>query len=28
VWIADTDAHAILRLDTRSGAIQHVPVGE
>lgn len=28
VWIADTDAHAILRLDTRSGALQHVPVGE
>lgn len=28
VWIADTDAHAILRLDIRSGALQHVPVGE
>jgi hypothetical protein len=28
VWIADTDAHAILRLDTRSGALQHLPVGE
>ena len=28
VWIADTDAHAILRLDTRSGALQRVPVGE
>jgi len=28
VWIADTDAHAVLRLDTRSGAMHHVPVGE
>ncbi|NUS37907.1 MAG: hypothetical protein HOQ02_02630 [Lysobacter sp.] len=28
VWIADTDAHAVLRLDTRSGALQHVPVGD
>ncbi|MGN6512698.1 MAG: thioredoxin-like domain-containing protein [Lysobacteraceae bacterium] len=28
VWIADTDAHAVLRLDTRSGALQRVPVGE
>ena len=28
VWIADTEAHAILRLDTRTGAMQHVPVGE
>jgi sugar lactone lactonase YvrE len=28
VWIADTEAHAVLRLDTRTGALQHVPVGE
>ncbi len=28
VWIADTDAHAVLRLDIASGALQHVPVGE
>jgi hypothetical protein len=28
VWIADTDAHAILRLDPDTGALHHVPVGE
>ena len=28
VWIADTDAHAVLRLDTATGAMQHVPIGE
>ncbi len=28
VWIADTDAHAVLRLDPETGAIQHVPIGE
>lgn len=28
VWIADTDAHAVLRLDTRNGALHHVPIGE
>ena len=28
VWIADTDAHAVMRLDTHSGALRHVPVGE
>ena len=28
VWIADTDAHAILRLETRSGALHHIPIGE
>ena len=28
VWIADTDAHAVLRLDTHSGAVRHVPIGE
>lgn len=28
VWIADTDAHAVLRLDVASGTLQHVPVGE
>lgn len=27
-WIADTDAHAVLRLDTQTGALRHVPVGE
>jgi sugar lactone lactonase YvrE len=28
VWIADTDAHAILRVDPKTGAVQHIPVGE
>src|SRR5690606_24408770 len=28
VWIADTDAHAVLRLDTQTGALRLVPVGE
>lgn len=28
VWIADTDAHAVLRLDTKDGALRHVPIGE
>lgn len=28
VWIADTEAHAVLRLDARTGALQHVPIGE
>ncbi len=28
VWIADTDAHAVLRLDTRDGALRHIPIGE
>jgi hypothetical protein len=28
VWITDTDAHAVLRLDTQSGALRHVPIGE
>jgi len=28
VWIADTDAHAVLRVDPKTGAVQHVPVGE
>jgi len=28
VWIADTDAHAVLRMDTHSGALHHVPIGE
>lgn len=27
-WIADTDAHAVLRLDTQTGALRHVPIGE
>ncbi|WP_101926966.1 MULTISPECIES: thioredoxin-like domain-containing protein [Luteimonas] len=28
VWIADTDAHAVLRLDPVSGVVRHVPIGE
>ena len=28
VWIADTDAHAVLRLDTRTGELHHLPIGE
>ncbi|TYT24811.1 redoxin domain-containing protein [Luteimonas viscosa] len=28
VWIADTDAHAVLRFDPRTGALRHVPIGE
>ncbi|WP_394004782.1 redoxin domain-containing protein [Luteimonas sp. WGS1318] len=28
VWIADTDAHAVLRLDPVTGALRHVPIGE
>lgn len=28
VWIADTGAHAVLRLDTRDGSLRPVPVGE
>ncbi|HZW18405.1 MAG TPA: thioredoxin-like domain-containing protein [Luteimonas sp.] len=28
VWIADTDAHAVLRLDTQNGTLRHVPIGE
>lgn len=28
VWIADTDAHAILRYDLASGLLAHVPVDE
>lgn len=28
VWIADTGAHALLRLDTRDGTLRPVPVGE
>ena len=28
VWIADTDAHAVLRLDTQTGTLRHVPIGE
>jgi hypothetical protein len=28
VWIADTDAHAVLRLDTKDGTLRHVPIGE
>lgn len=28
VWIADTDAHAVLRLDIQNGSLHHVPIGE
>jgi hypothetical protein len=28
VWIADSDAHAVLRLDIQSGTLRHVPIGE
>lgn len=28
LWIADTGAHALLRLDGRDGTLRHVPVGE
>lgn len=28
VWIADSDAHAVLRLDVQEGILRHVPIGE
>jgi len=28
VWIADTEAHSILRMETRSGTLHRVPIGE
>jgi sugar lactone lactonase YvrE len=28
VWIADTDAHAVLRMDARTGELHHLPIGE
>jgi streptogramin lyase len=28
MWIADTDAHAVLRLDIQNGTLRHVPIGE
>lgn len=28
VWIADTDAHAVLRFDTADGSLRQVPIGE
>ncbi|HRN62681.1 MAG TPA: redoxin domain-containing protein [Luteimonas sp.] len=28
VWIADTDAHAVLRFDPGNGALRHLPIGE
>jgi hypothetical protein len=28
VWIADTDAHAVLRYDTADGSLRQIPVGE
>ena len=27
VWIADTDAHAVLRMNPYTGALQHLPIG-
>jgi len=27
-WIADTDAHAVLRLDMATGDLHHIPIGE
>lgn len=27
-WIADTDAHAVLRLDLANGGLHHIPIGE
>jgi len=28
VWIADTDAHAVLRLDSNDGTLKQVPINE
>jgi sugar lactone lactonase YvrE len=28
VWIADTDAHAVLRYDTAEGTLRQIPIGE
>ena len=28
IWIADTLAHAVLRLEARTGDLRHVPIGE
>ncbi len=28
VWIAETDAHAVLRLDPESGVLSEVPISE
>lgn len=28
VWIADTDAHAVLRYDTADGSLRQIPIGE
>jgi streptogramin lyase len=28
VWIADTDAHAVLRVEPKTGAMLLVPIGE
>lgn len=28
LWIADTGAHALIRIDGRDGTLRHVPVGE
>lgn len=28
VWIADTDAHAVLRFDTGDGSLRQIPIGE
>lgn len=28
VWIADTDAHVVLRVNPQTGEVQHLPIGE
>ena len=28
VWIADTDAHAVLRFDPAEGSLRQIPIGE
>jgi streptogramin lyase len=28
VWIADTDAHAVLRFDIADGSLRLIPIGE
>ena len=28
VWIADTDAHAVLRVNPQTGEVRHLPIGE
>ena len=28
IWIADTDAHAVLRFDPAEGSLRQIPIGE